>query len=181
MDTLPFYIALFVHIVSLIVAFGSVLVTDFFGLLWLIKYKNITLRSVMSIGDVTQKLIWLGYFGMIVSGSTLIYIKGFIDHLTQIKIFFVLLVGINGIYLHYIKEACKKVSGESISQRLKFHIGFSSFISQLGWWGALTIGFLHRHWRHNIPWPDAPVFWVIGTVVLLIVIGSIGLNLTKRT
>jgi len=35
MDTTAFYIFLFVHLVSLIVGFGSVLVIDFFGLLWI--------------------------------------------------------------------------------------------------------------------------------------------------
>ncbi len=40
MDSLIFYIFLFVHLTSLIVGFGAVLVTDFFGLLWLRKKNN---------------------------------------------------------------------------------------------------------------------------------------------
>ena len=71
-----FYIALFVHIVSLIVGFGSVIVVDFFGLLWIFKKK--TLKEVTEVAHVTQFLIWLGWGGLVISGPIMLYIKGYI-------------------------------------------------------------------------------------------------------
>ena len=50
-----------------------------------------TLEQVKKVAEVTQKLIWLGWVGMVVSGANLIWLKGYVDNLTKIKIFFVVL------------------------------------------------------------------------------------------
>ncbi|OGE81505.1 MAG: hypothetical protein A3H72_02760 [Candidatus Doudnabacteria bacterium RIFCSPLOWO2_02_FULL_48_8] len=173
MDSFVFYAFLFVHLVSLVTGFGAVIVIDTFGLLWVLKKRDLT--AVNQVADVTQKLIWIGWFGLVFSGIGLITIKGYMDNLTWIKLFFVLMLGINGIYLHLLKKSLVGAQASNIvSPIYKFRIGFASFISQLGWWGALTIGFVHRHWRHEINWPQTPAIWMSGIITFLIIIYVIG-------
>jgi len=64
-------IAIFVHIVSFIIGFGAVIVIDSFGLLWLLKKTK--LAFVMNVAGVTQKLIWLGWIGLVASGSAMLF------------------------------------------------------------------------------------------------------------
>lgn len=181
MDTTIFYIALFVHLVSLIMGFGAVMVIDSFGLLWLLK--KVKLEFLRRVADVTQILIWIGWCGLVLSGIVLITIKGYIDNLTTIKLFFVFMLGLNGIFLHYLKQEIKKVEqSNKIKPIFKFRMFLASFISQLGWWGAMTIGFLHRHWQHNIAWPANPWGYIIGIIGLIGIIGIIGeLSLREKS
>lgn len=173
MDSLPFYIFLFIHLVSLVVGFGSVLVTDFFGLLWM--RGRMKLSFITRVADVTQKLIWLGYGGMIASGLGLIILKGYVDNLTKIKIFFVAMVGINGIFLHLIKKAFENMGDdEQVPNLLKFRMGLATFVSQLGWWGAILIGFVHRHYQHYFEWPANPWCYIAAIASGIIVIALLG-------
>ena len=139
MDSLHFYIALFFHLAFLITGFGAVLVIDTFGLLMLLGRQ--TLEQVKKVAEVTQKLIWLGWVGMVVSGANLIWLKGYVDNLTKIKIFFVVLIGLNGIFLHLIKKhAVDRFQNKSdIPKIWMFRMGLASAISQTGWWGALVM------------------------------------------
>ena len=158
-----FYIALFAHLVFLIMGFGAVIVIDSFGLLMVLGKTRLDL--VKKVADITQRLIWIGWIGMIASGLVLITMKGYVDNLTKIKLFFVVLVGLNGVYLHIIKKALGRYgSMKEIPAIWKFRIGLASFISQMGWWGALFIGFVHRHIEHNIPWPANPWIVMVGIV-----------------
>lgn len=166
MDSTAFYIFLFIHVVSLIVGFGSVVVIDVFGLLWLFKYKNISLKKVNDTARITQALIWVGWFGLVLSGIGLITLKGYVDNLTKIKLYFVLLVGLNGIFLHFIKHKLEALATRAqMPPRLFLQILLTTAISQLGWWGALIIGFVHRHIEHDIPWPDNPYVYMVGISV----------------
>lgn len=178
MDSTHFYIALFIHLTSLIIGFGSVLVIDTFGLLTLLGQQ--TLEQVKKVAAVTQKLIWIGWTGMVISGLNLIYLKGYVDNLTKIKIFFVLMVGLNGIFLHFIKKAAEKFQTKNdIPKIWMFRMGLATAISQTGWWGALFIGFVHRHIAHNIPWPNSPYMWMLGIIGifgLAAVVGEITLK-----
>ena len=173
MNTPIFYIFLFIHLISLVVGFGAVIVIDTFGLLWLLKVVD--LKRVTSVAQITQVLIWIGWFGLVLSGVVLIQSKGYVDNLTKIKLFFVAMLGLNGIYLHLTKKSIEKVLDQKVIPALyKFRIALASTVSQLGWWGALTIGFLHRQVQHNIPWPNHPVYFILGIIVIIVVAGIIG-------
>jgi hypothetical protein len=179
MDTPIFYIALFAHLICLIVAFGSVIVIDTFGLLWLLKKK--TLEEVGRVADVTQRLIWTGYGGMILSGIVLITKKGFIDELTWIKIFFVFMVGVNGYFLHLIKKSMGPYEAQNaVPPIIKFRMGITTAISQTGWWGAILIGFLHRNWNHYIPWPTHPWVYMIGIALVFFAVWQIGEKVLEK-
>jgi len=161
------------HLASLIVGFGSVLVIDTFGLLWMLK--KVQISFVMKVAETTQRLIWLGWGGMVFSGLFLITMKGYVDNLTKIKLFFVLLIGINGIFLHILKKAFEKLpENDPVPNLLKFRMTITTIISQTGWWGALFIGFVHRHIAHNIPWPQNPYTYMGVWVCFLVLVTIIG-------
>lgn len=179
MDTPLFYLWLFVHIISLVVGFGAVLVIDAIGLLWLLG--RVPLSFVVRIAHITQQLIWLGWGGLVASGIWLLTLKGYIDALTWIKLFFVLMLGINGLFLHSIKKYVERfVERGHVPLLYLFRITLASAISQLGWWGALSIGFVHRHIEHVIEWPEDPLIFIIGITAIIGSIAALGEIVFKK-
>jgi hypothetical protein len=180
MDTPIFFVFLFIHIASLITGFGAVITIDFSGVLWMMK--KLPLKTVSQIANVTQRLIWIGWTGLVLSGIGLITLKGFIDELTWIKLFFVAMLGLNGIFLHYIKKSTDALGDvNELPKHLIFRTGLASAISQLGWWGALTIGFVHRHIWHYIPYPKDPWIYMIVIALLIAIAAVIGNSVTRET
>ncbi|GAB4232483.1 MAG: hypothetical protein Tsb0021_11210 [Chlamydiales bacterium] len=179
MNTVPFYTALFFHLVGLILAFGSVIATDLFGLLWI--FDRIKFPQVVRVSNETKNFIWLGWGLMVASGIPMIYFKGEIDNLMMIKLFFVVLIGINGIFLHQLHERVQGYKkGDNVPKLIMFRLMLALFISQLAWWGAFTIGFLHRHVQSVINWPPYPYLVCISIVAGLIVIWQIGERILKE-
>jgi hypothetical protein len=173
MDTTLFYVILFGHLASLILAFGSVLVIDVFGLLWLFKKK--TLSEVFRVAAVTQALIWIGWFGLVATGVPLLIMKGLVDDLTWLKIFLVGLAGFNGLFLDRIKKEGEKIPDTARPPaRLIFRIALGSAISQLSWWGATIIGFYHGTVEHVVRWPHKPVLWMAGVILAIAVVTIAG-------
>lgn len=178
------YIALFAHIVSFIVGFGAVIVIDTFGSLWLMK--RVKLSGVTYVANVTQRLIWIGWAGLVISGSVLLWYKlavfgGRMDSLTWIKLFAVALLGLNGLYLHITKKGIESVGDDdAVSSLVKFRIALASTISQAGWWTALIIGFLHRQVAHYIPWPESATPWIIGVLLAVATAAAAGEYLLRR-
>ncbi len=166
MDSPLFFGALFVHLISLVIGFGSVFVIDTFGILYLAK--KISLLQVVKVARVTQRLIWVGWTGLVASGIPMLLMKGSLDNLTLLKLFFVALLGVNGLLLHATKRGFERAlaRGGKVSPRYEFRIGFATVISQIGWWSAVIIGFTHRHISHHIPWPSSPLLW-IGIITLM--------------
>lgn len=175
MTSTLFFIALFFHLIFLIVGFGSVILIDLFGLLWMIK--KVPLVKIVEVARVTQYTIWAGWFGLVASGLVLITQKGYLDNLTQIKLFFVVLLGLNGIFLHFRKKEMEQtvaMGKNALTQLQLFRASFNSFISQLGWWSAIIIGFAHRHIEHTINWPSQPILVMVVIILGLLILGSIG-------
>lgn len=169
------HIILFIHFVSLIVGFGSVIVIDTFGLLWLLK--KVKLSFVKQVANVTQPLIWIGWTGLVLTGIPLILLKGSISGLSTIKIFAVLMVGLNGIFLHTIKKSMDKLPDElPIPNIIKFRMTLASFISQAGWWTAIVIGFLNNKLKTNAPTVSDPFFYIyiiLTSLILVFVLGEL--------
>lgn len=179
MDTPLFFVFLAIHIVSLIVGMGAVVVIDTFGLLWI--FKRIQLSDVMKVAAVTQRLIWAGWIGLVLSGIGLITLKGYIDNLTLIKLFFVALVGVNGIFMHVLKKSLESIQSNRLPARYAFRIALTSIISQIGWWSAIAIGFLHRHWKHVIDWPQNPYVYMASILVGIAAVALSGELMVRRT
>jgi hypothetical protein len=171
METAPFFVLLFFHLTFLIIAFGSVVVTDYFGLRWLLGMTPPS--RLVKISGATQKLIWLGWTGMVLSGIPLILLKAEVDRLMILKFFFVLLVGANGYALHLIHKSFEEYQDEDTMPMLvMFRMGHATLVSQIGWWGAFLIGFLHRHVWTVIEWPQRP--WLTASVILLVLLAIWG-------
>lgn len=173
------HILLFVHLVSLITGFGAVIVIDTFGLLWIIG--KVRMSFVTQVANITQRLIWLGYTGLVLTGIPLILMKESISGLSTLKIFVVILVGINGVYLHIIKKSMGEVSDDTtVSNLNKFRITLASTISQLGWWTAIVIGFLNNKLKTNAPIIEEPFGIIIPVIILVIVVGAVGEVIFKK-
>jgi len=179
MESTPFFIALFFHIIGLVLAFGSVLATDLFGLLWV--FDRIRFPHVVRVSNETKNFIWIGWGLMVVSGVFLIYYKGQIDDLMTIKLFFVALIGVNGLFLHRLQgrvEGYKK--GDNVPNLMMFRLMLALFISQLAWWGAFIIGFMHRHVQSVINWPPYPYLTCAAILGALLLIWRIGERVFKE-
>lgn len=179
METTPFFILLFIHLSGLILGFGSVLVTDLYGLLWL--RNRVRFPQVVHLSGVTERFIWAGWGLMVAAGIPLLVLKGVIDNLLIVKLFFVALIGLNGIPLHVLQKRVRGYEeGDDVPPPILFRLTLALFVSQLAWWSAVLIGFLHRHVQTVIEWPDAP-WLVIGLVVAgLLTIWASGEVLIRR-
>jgi hypothetical protein len=178
MDSAPFYILLFIHLASLILGFGSVMVTDLYGLLWM--RNRVRVAQVVKVSGVTEIFIWIGWAGMVVTGIPLIILKGEIDNLMIMKFFFVVLVGVNGVPLHYLHKSLLQFKESDVVPNIfLFRTTLAILVSQLGWWGAVAIGFLHRHIWTIIEWPSRP--WLASGLILaaILVVWAIGEALFK--
>lgn len=176
MDSAGFYILLFVHLAGLVLGFGSVLVTDLYGLLWLTGRQPYP--RLVAVSGVTEKFVWIGWGMMVAAGIPMLVIKGEIDNLMWIKLFFVALIGVNGLALHRVQHRAADFGpGDELPSRFVVWSALSLGISQLGWWGAMLIGFLHRHVQSVIQWPPAP--WPV-LAPLLLLAGLLVIGLVAR-
>ncbi|MGI8543095.1 MAG: hypothetical protein ACR2MD_06390 [Aridibacter sp.] len=173
METTPFFIFLFIHLCGLILGFGSVIVTDLYGSLWVLN--RVRFPQVVRVSGVTEKFIWAGWGLMVLAGIPLVLLKGVVDNLMIIKLFFVILIGINGIPLHLLHKKVKGYKeGDDIPTLVMFRLMLLLLVSQLGWWSAMLIGFLHRHVQTFINYPDTPylISGLILTTLLIIWAGG---------
>ncbi|MEX0904916.1 MAG: hypothetical protein WD604_12095 [Balneolaceae bacterium] len=177
MESTEFFILLFFHLSFLILAFGSVMVTDLYGLLWMLD--RVRFNQIVDVSSVTEKFIWIGWIGMVAVGIPMIIMKGEVDNLMTIKLALVGLVGLNGYPLHLLQKKLEEFKDkDTVPGIFIFRLGLSISLSQIGWWGAVLIGFLHRHVQTIINWPDRPwlyiglfiagfiIIWAIGEVIL---------------
>ncbi len=156
MESTPFFIFLFIHLAGLVLGFGSVLVTDLYGLLWV--WNRVRFPQLVSVSGKTEMFVWAGWGIMVMAGIPLILLKGEVDNLMIIKLFLVAVIGLNGLLLHQLhKRIVGYKEGEDVPKLVMFRLIFALTLSQIAWWGALTIGFLHRHVQSIINYPDAPL------------------------
>jgi hypothetical protein len=173
MDSTPFLILLFFHLASLILGFGSVLTTDLYGLLWV--WDRVRFRQLIRVSGVTQNFIWLGWLGLVATGIPLLIMIGSVSNLTILKLFFVALVGVNGVVLHFLHQEVKVYKeGDDVPNIFMFRLILSLNVSQLGWWGAVIIGFLNSQMEATIEWPNNPWLVIGGILVGIAVVAASG-------
>jgi hypothetical protein len=179
METTPFFLLLFVHLSGLVLGFGSVLVTDLYGLLWI--RDRVRFPEVTRLSGVTATFIWVGWGLMVAAGIPLAFLKGEIDNLMIVKLSFVAIIGLNGIALHVLQKKVRGYDeGEDVPTITLFRLALALFVSQLAWWSAMLIGFLHRHVQTIIEWPDSPWLLLALVVAALFGIGAAGEVLIRR-
>jgi hypothetical protein len=129
-------LALFGHLVSLVVGFGTVLGVDYFGLLWLLR--RISLQAMLRQADRMSPLIWLGLGGLILTGSLLQ--PELNAPLTLIKMACAVGVGVVGVLALSTKRAMVRAM-PAVGQSLLIRGLVLAAASQALWWLAVLIGF----------------------------------------
>jgi hypothetical protein len=130
-------IALFVHLISLVVGFGSVLAVDWYGLLSL--SRRVTIGDVLLTAERMTPLIWIGLTGLTASGVVLK--PDLTSWLIVLKLGCVLGVGIVGVLAlstSRLMERQMPTPARSVVRRGMVLAG----ASQTFWWTAVIIGFL---------------------------------------
>jgi hypothetical protein len=85
--------------------------------------------------------IWLGLTGLVVSGA--LCRPDLSAPLTWIKLSLVLLVTLNGLHAYAIGERLARLGNDAVALPLLRRAGTAAALSQLGWWGAMIIGFVN--------------------------------------
>jgi hypothetical protein len=130
-------VALFVHLISLVVGFGSVLAVDWYGLLSL--SRRVTIGDVLLTAERMTPLIWIGLTGLTASGVVLK--PDLTSWLIVVKLGCVLGVGIVGVLAlstSRLMERQMPTPARSVVRRGMVLAG----ASQTFWWTAVIIGFL---------------------------------------
>ena len=131
-------IALFGHLASLVVGFGSVVGVDYFGLLWFLR--RIPLDTMLLQADRMSPLIWLGLGGLVVTGAFMEPQLG--APLTLIKMGCVVGVGIVGVLALSTKRTMMRQMPRVTASVLIRGL-FLAATSQALWWSTVLIGFLN--------------------------------------
>ena len=136
-------IALFVHLASLIVGFGAVLMVEWYGVLWITEWRSVRdLRQV----DLTLKLpIWAGLIGLLASGALLH--PDLSSPATLVKLAAVLVLSLNGVALTrwtmYFARFPRKMRFAALPKRARVRFIGSAIVSQVAWWTAVIIGMVN--------------------------------------
>ncbi len=130
-------VALFGHLAALVVGFGAVLAIDYYGLLWVLGRRS--LREVVDFTSPLHVPVWGGLLGLTLSGALL---EPHLDAgLTQLKLLLVLVIALNGVYATTLHRRLAAYGERRPPARLLVRGAASALISQVGWWGAVVIGF----------------------------------------
>lgn len=133
-------VALFGHLACLVLGFGAVLAVDWVGLLWLLGHR--TLPEVLETAGNVQVPIWIGLAGLLVSGVLLE--PDLTGPWTRLKLVLVLVVIWNGLLAGALHRALSARAGNGTPRLLIGMAALSTLVSQAGWWGSMTIGFLNH-------------------------------------
>ncbi|MDF3305572.1 hypothetical protein P3H15_11115 [Rhodococcus sp. T2V] len=129
--------ALFVHLASLVLGFGGVLIADYLVLLWISGRS--TLAEAIRGAERLHLPIWAGLAGLVASGALLE--PDLASTLTRTKLVLVLLLTVNGLQALILGRRIAHSDATHLPARLTLWGAATALISQLCWWGAVWIGF----------------------------------------
>ena len=142
-DTFVHNIAVVMHVLFLVVAFGAIILVDWHGFLWLLGRRE--LAEIIRLDGAATPLIWGGLAGLLATG---VFLTPHLNNpMTDVKLAAVLVLSLNGILLiPLMRRLARLPSGSSftdlpVGQRL--HMMSGLVISQLCWWTAIIIGFIN--------------------------------------
>ncbi|MEU8028537.1 hypothetical protein AB0C13_07820 [Streptomyces sp. NPDC049099] len=130
-------VALFVHLASLVLGFGAVLVADYYALLYLTG--RCTLRDALNSTTHLHVPVWTGLVGLVASGVMLHPDLGFAS--TRIKLGLVLALTLNGLQAGLLNRRMLQQGSAALGPRLLAWGAATALVSQACWWGAVVIGF----------------------------------------
>lgn len=141
--------ALFVHLISMAVGFGAVVMIDVYGLMWLFGKR--TVSDLVALAGAAHGVIAAGVGCLLASGVALH--PDLDSPLARLKLLLVLVLMLNSVaarrYLEGLKTALPtEARGANIPWAV-FQRGLAAaLVSQATWWGAIAIGFLTNAARH---------------------------------
>lgn len=143
-------VALFIHLISMAVGFGSVVMVDVYGLLWLLGHR--TLAEVVTLATAAHVVIALGVGGLLASGIALR--PDLSSPLAQFKMVLVLGLMLNGVAAQRLLQRldqtlAPETRGASIPWAGFRRVMVVAAVSQSTWWGAIAIGFVTNASRHG--------------------------------
>jgi hypothetical protein len=142
--------ALFIHLVGMAIGFGSVVMIDVFGLMWLFGYK--TLYELVDLVTVAHGVIAVGVGALLASGIALH--PDMSSPLARLKMLLVLVLMLNGVWAQRLLQGMKRTLPADVRGANIPWAGFqkalaAALISQSTWWGSIAIGFLTNAARHS--------------------------------
>jgi hypothetical protein len=142
--------ALFIHLIGMALGFGSVVMIDVYGLMWLFGYK--TLYELVDLLTVAHGVIAVAVGTLLASGIALN--PDLNSPLARFKMLLVLVLMLNGVWaqrlLHrMLRTLPAETRGASIPWSHFQRALTAALISQASWWGAIAIGFLTSVSRHR--------------------------------
>ena len=142
-DSFAFNVAVVMHVLALVVAFGAIILVDWHGFLWLIGRRE--LGEIIRLDGAATPLIWGGLGGLLATGVFLS--PHLYNPMTDVKLAAVLVLSLNGIMLiPLMRRLARLPAGAAftdltVGQRV--HMVSCLVISQLCWWTAIIIGFIN--------------------------------------
>ncbi len=131
-----------IHLAGLCAAYGSVVIVDVIGLLWL--GKQMGRERMLAITTWAQPVVWAGLIAMMVSGARLG--PDLSRPLTRVKMVLIILLAINGLNLDALRKRTKELSGQSFwgaPSSYKVWSIFSIVLSQVLWISIVVVAALN--------------------------------------
>jgi hypothetical protein len=132
--------ALFVHLGSLTLGFGAILVADYSFALWALRRS--TFAEAVAGTARLHLLVWCGLVGLVASGILLG--PDLSSGITVLKLVLVAALTVNGVQTMALSRRMSALGGDPPPRLLLWGVATSA-ISQVCWWGAIVIGFLHTN------------------------------------
>lgn len=142
-DSYVHNIAVVLHVMCMVVAFGAIILLDWHGFLWLVGRR--TLAETIRLDGAATPLVWGGLAGMLATGMLLN--PHLNNPITDVKLAAVLVLSLNGIMLIPLMRRLALLPGDASFKDLtvgqRTHLLVCLVISQACWWTAVVVGFMN--------------------------------------
>jgi hypothetical protein len=142
-------IGLAVHILALVLSFGTILVVDWLGLLWLLG--KVEMHASGKLEAAAKPLIWGGLALLLISGALID--PDLTSLVTVVKLTSVLILMLNGLSIapamHRLLALPPRTRFTDLTRGLRLRLMIALSVSQTCWWTAVLIGLLNstlRRW-----------------------------------
>jgi hypothetical protein len=142
-------VGLAVHIIALVLSFGTILVVDWLGLLWLLG--KVQMHESGRLEAAAKPLIWGGLALLLASGALID--PDLANPVTVVKLCCVLILMLNGLSIapamHRLLAMPPHTRFGELARGLRLRLVVALSISQACWWTGVLIGLVNstlRRW-----------------------------------